>query len=49
VIFLRFFLVWWIGIFAGVFREIGVSAWCFCGQDVVKRVDKVVCWMACFG
>ena len=41
--FLRFFLVWWIGVFVGVFGEIGVLEWCFCGQGVVKRVGKVDC------
>jgi hypothetical protein len=34
-------LAWWIGVFAGVFEEIGVSAWCFCGQDVVNCVANV--------
>ena len=49
MIFLRFFSVWWSGVFAGGFGEIGVSVWCFCGQGVVKQVGKVVCWVACFG
>jgi hypothetical protein len=31
-------LAWWISVFAGVFEEFGVSAWCFCGQDVVDCV-----------
>jgi hypothetical protein len=47
--FFAFFLAWWSGVFAGGFGEIGVSAWCFCGHVVVKRVAKTVCWMACFG
>jgi len=34
-------LAWWIGVFAGVFEEIGVSAWCFCGQVVVDCVANV--------
>jgi hypothetical protein len=28
-------------LFAGVFAEIGVSAWCFCGQSVVVRAAIV--------
>jgi hypothetical protein len=34
-------LAWWIGVFTGVFEEIGVSAWCFCGQIVVQCVAIV--------
>jgi hypothetical protein len=34
-------LAWRIGVFAGVFEEIGVSAWCFCGQNVVDCVAIV--------
>jgi hypothetical protein len=34
-------LAWWIGVFTWVFEEIGVSAWCFCGQSVVVRAATV--------
>jgi hypothetical protein len=44
-----FFLVGCFVLFTGDFGEIGVSAWCFCGQVVVKRVGKVVFGWLCFG
>jgi hypothetical protein len=42
-------LAWWIGVFAGIFEEIGVSAWCFCGQDVVDCVAIVETGRTLFG
>jgi hypothetical protein len=30
-----------LGVFAGVFREFGVSSWFFCGQSVVNCVANV--------
>jgi hypothetical protein len=37
-----FFLAWSKGVFTGVFEKNGCSTWCFCGQDVVNWVAKMV-------
>jgi hypothetical protein len=45
----RFFVLWWSGVFAGVFGEMRVSVWCFCGEVVVECVVNVVSWPTLFG
>jgi hypothetical protein len=37
-----FFVLWWMGLFAGVFGKIGASLWCFCGEFVVECMVKLV-------
>jgi hypothetical protein len=41
-VFAVFFVLWWMGGFAGVFEKNGISLWCFCGEVVVECVANVV-------
>jgi hypothetical protein len=38
----RIFILWSMGVFAGVLGEMGVLLWCFCGEVVVECVVNVV-------
>jgi hypothetical protein len=43
-LFMEFFFLWWVGVFAGGFAKSRAFLWCFCGEVVVDCVVNVVSW-----